>query len=154
MPITSPPLIRPLVIGDEPEWRRLWAQYLAFYETTVAEEVYPSTFFRLLSDDATVPRGLVAEGEGRLVGLVHYMFHPHCWRLEPVCYLQDLFADPDVRGTGVGRSLIEAVYAAADAAGAPMVYWTTQHFNATARHLYDRIGTVTPFIRYQRVLSR
>lgn len=146
------PLIRPLTAGDEPEWRRLWTQYLAFYEATVPEAVYRTTFARLLSDDPTVPRGLVAEGEGRLVGLVHYMFHPHCWRVEPVCYLQDLFADPDVRGTGVGRALIEAVYAAADAAGAPMVYWTTQHFNEQARLLYDRIGTVTPFIRYQRVL--
>jgi GNAT superfamily N-acetyltransferase len=78
------------------------------------------------------------------------MFHPHCWKVEPVCYLQDLYADREVRGRGVGRALIEAVYAAADAAGAPSVYWLTQEFNTEARRLYDRIGRVTPFIRYNR----
>ena len=69
---------------------------------------------------------------------------------DPRCYLQDLYADPDVRGLGIGRALIEAVYAAADAAGAPSVYWLTQDFNHTARKLYDRIGTKSPFIKYTR----
>ena len=84
------------------------------------------------------------------MGLTHYIFHRHGWKIENVCYLQDLYAAPDVRGKGVGRALIEAVYAEADKAGAPSVYWLTQDFNATARQLYDRIGTVTPFIKYTR----
>ena len=88
--------------------------------------------------------------DGQAVGLTHYVFHRHGWKVENVCYLQDLYADPSVRGQGVGRKLIEAVYAAADTAGAPGVYWLTQDFNAEARKLYDRIGTVTPFIKYTR----
>ena len=79
-----------------------------------------------------------------------YLFHRHCWKIENVCYLQDLYADPSARGMGVGRALIEAVYEQADAAGAPSVYWMTQEFNHTARQLYDRIGQLTPFIKYQR----
>lgn len=146
--------IRPLRPADEPEWRRLWTLYLEFYESSVGEEVYNTTFARLLSDDDTAPRGLIAEVDGQPSGLVHYMFHPHCWRVEKVCYLQDLYADEAVRGTGVGRALIEAVYDAADAAGAPSVYWLTQEFNAAARQLYDRIAAVTPFIKYQRSLPR
>ena len=70
--------------------------------------------------------------------------------MENVCYLQDLYTDPSVRGTGAGRALIEGVYAAAEAAGAPTVYWLTQDFNATARRLYDRVATLTPFIKYNR----
>ena len=92
----------------------------------------------------------MAESDGELIGLVHYLFHRHCWRVENVCYLQDLFAAPEARGKGVGRALIEAVYAKADEAGSPNVYWLTQDFNHTARQLYDRIGTLTPFIKYQR----
>ncbi len=88
--------------------------------------------------------------DGLPVGVVHYIYHPRNWRNEEVCYLQDLYADPTVSGTGVGRKLIEAVYAAADAAGRPAVYWLTQDFNATARQLYDRIGVLTPFIKYHR----
>lgn len=143
-------VVRPITAADEAGWRALWTGYLEYYETSVPEAVYASTFSRLLTDDEALPRGLLAESDGRLVGLVHYIFHPHCWRIEKVCYLQDLFAAPEARGTGVGRALIEAVYAAADQAGAPAVYWLTQDFNETGRRLYDRIGVVTPFIKYNR----
>lgn len=142
--------VRPIEARDEAEWRVLWTGYLEFYETSVAEEVYRETFRRLLLDDPHEFNGLMAEQDGRLIGLTHYLFHRHGWRVENVVYLQDLFVDPDVRGTGAGRALIEAVYEAADAAGCPSVYWMTQDFNATARQLYDRIATVTPFIKYQR----
>lgn len=142
--------IRPLHPDDAPEWRRLWTAYLAFYESTVSEDVYASTFARLLGDDPRDFNGLIAEVDGKPVGLTHYLFHRHAWKIENVCYLQDLYADEAVRGQGVGRALIEAVYAAADAAGAPTVYWATQDFNAPARRLYDRIGHKTPFIKYSR----
>ncbi len=142
--------IRPVAASDEARWRVLWRDYLAFYETELPDEIYATHFARLLGGDPQDFNGLVAEVDGQLVGLAHYLFHEHGWRLENVCYLQDLYADPAVRGTGVGRALIEAVYAAADAAGAPHVYWLTQEDNATARRLYDRIGELTPFIEYQR----
>ncbi len=141
--------VRALTRADEPQWRRMWTDYLRFYDSSVSEEVYRTTFARLLSDDA--PQAcLIAEQGGRPVGLVHYLFHCHNWKIEDVCYLQDLYADPEARGIGVGRALIEAVYAAADANGTPTVYWMTQDFNTTARRLYDRIGVLTPFIKYQR----
>ncbi len=142
--------IRPLTAPDETQWRDLWTAYLAFYEASVPEEVYASTFARLLDPARPAQNALVAELDGRLVGLVHYIFHPHNWRVEDVCYLQDLYADPEVRGTGVGRALIESVYAAADANGTPSVYWLTQSFNTQARLLYDRVATLTPSIKYQR----
>ncbi|SFI66209.1 GNAT family N-acetyltransferase [Albimonas pacifica] len=145
-------VIRPLSAADEAEWRRLWTLYLAFYETTVPEEVYASAFARNLSAEHPDMNALVAErpdGQG-LMGLVHYIFHRHNWRVEDVVYLQDLFVDPDVRGGGVGRSLIQAVYAAADAAGTPAVYWMTQEFNYKGRMLYDQVATKSPFIQYRR----
>ena len=147
------PTIRPLRPEDEAEWRRLWTGYLAFYQTTVPETVYASTFARLLGEDPQDFSALVAESDGRLLGLTHYLFHRHAWKIENVCYLQDLYVDPQTRGTGLGRALIEAVYARADASGAPAVYWLTQDFNRQARQLYDRIARVTPFIRYVRPLG-
>jgi GNAT superfamily N-acetyltransferase len=146
------PLIRPIQPKDEPDWRRLWTGYLQFYQTSVPDSVYASTFARLLGDDPRDFSALVAEVDGQLLGLTHYLFHRHAWKIEDVCYLQDLYVDPSARGTGLGRKLIEAVYARADAAGAPVVYWLTQDFNAEARQLYDRIAKVTPFIRYNRAL--
>ncbi len=146
-----PAIIRPLRPEDQTDWRRLWTAYLAFYKTTVPEPVYASTFARLLGDDPRDFSGLIAEVDGKPLGLTHYLFHRHCWKLEETCYLQDLYVAPEARGTGLGRALIEAVYARADAAGAPAVYWLTQDFNHEARLLYDRIAKVTPFIRYNRV---
>lgn len=143
--------IRRIHAGDEAQWRSLWAKYLAYYESSVSESVFCETFRRLLSEDSGEFRGLVAQSEdGNLVGIVHYLFHRHCWRIENVTYLQDLFVDPAVRGGGVGRALMEAVYEAADAAGAPSVYWLTEEFNSTARKLYNRVGKATPFIKYSR----
>jgi GNAT superfamily N-acetyltransferase len=143
--------VRPLRAEDEAGWRRLWRGYLEFYETALPEEVYASSFARLLDPEVRDYHGVVATGaDGRPVGLAHYIFHRHGWRIEDVCYLQDLYVEPEVRGTGAGRRLIEAVYAAADANGTREVYWLTQEFNATARRLYDRVGTATPFVKYRR----
>ncbi len=142
--------IRRLTPADEPEWRRLWSAYLDFYESSVAAEVYTTSFARLVSREDETCHGLLAVDDERPIGLVHYLYHRHMWRVEDVCYLQDLYVDPAHRGSGAGRALIEAVYAAADANGTPSVYWLTQDFNDTARRLYDRVGEVTPFIKYVR----
>ncbi|MEM7471424.1 MAG: GNAT family N-acetyltransferase [Pseudomonadota bacterium] len=143
--------IRPLERADKAEWARLWEAYLAFYEISRPTEIYNVYFERLLGSDPQDYSGLIALQDGRAIGLTHYLFHRHGWSVENCCYLQDLYVDRDIRGSGAGRALIEAVYAAADAAGAPNVYWLTQDFNATARQLYDRIGQKTPFIKYTRV---
>ena len=150
MPDNAPVTIRPIEERDEAQWRTLWTGYLRFYGANVSEDVYAMTFARLLSDDPWMPSGFLAVADGRAVGLVHYLYHAHCWRTERVCYLQDLFADPGMRGRGVGRALIKAVYEQADRDGAPSVYWLTQDHNSEARKLYDRIASVTPFIKYQR----
>ena len=142
--------IRPITVADESDWRRLWTAYLEFYESSVPEEVYRTTFARLLDPARPQQNGLLALRDGQAAGLVHYIFHPHNWRVEDVCYLQDLYTEPAFRGGGVGRALIEAVYEAADERGAPSVYWLTQDFNETARTLYDRVANLTPFIKYQR----
>ena len=142
--------VRPLRPSDEAVWRGLWSDYLAFYETERPEEVYATSFARLTDPQVHDYHGLVAEYAGATVGLAHYIFHRHGWQIANVCYLQDLYVVPEARGTGAGRALIEGVYAAADTAGCPDVYWLTQEFNTTARRLYDRVGTCTPFVKYRR----
>lgn len=142
--------IRGLQVEDKPEWEQLWSGYLDYYQSPLAQSIYDATFAALLSDDLHSPSGLLALIDDKPVGLVHYLFHAHCWRPEGICYLQDLFTSPQARGQGVARALIEAVYAAADARNVPGVYWTTQDFNVTARKLYDKVGVLTPFIKYVR----
>ncbi|UAB90120.1 GNAT family N-acetyltransferase [Ruegeria sp. SCSIO 43209] len=142
--------IRPLRPEDRDQWAEMWRDYLAFYETEVPDSTFQSTFARLLGDDPNDFSCFVADLDGQLLGLTHYLFHRHAWKEESVCYLQDLYARPEARGTGVGRALIEAVYEEADRQKAPSVYWLTQENNHTARKLYDRIGKLSPFLKYQR----
>jgi len=143
--------IRELRTDDEAKWRELWTEYLTFYESSVPETVYAKTFARLLDPVRDNQRAFLAVDDAEQpIGLVHYIIHPHNWREEDVVYLQDLYVSEAARGTGAGRALIEAVYEAADANGTPSVYWLTQDFNTTARQLYDRISTLTPFVKYQR----
>ena len=143
-------LLRGLGKDDFEGWRVLWRMYLDFYETHIPAEVYEKTFERLISKDVTSQGAIVAMDSGKIVGLSHFIFHPHNWKIEDVCYLQDLYVLDTVRGQGIGRLLIEAVYDEADKRSVPTVYWLTQDFNKQARLLYDKIATLTPFIKYNR----
>jgi len=151
--MTQDVIIRPLVEDDRSQWTALWTDYLTFYKTNLPENIYDSTFARLLGDDPQDFSALVAEQNGVLIGLTHFLFHRHGWKIENVCYLQDLYVAPSARGTGCGRKLIEAVYDVADQNNAPNVYWLTQDDNAAGRRLYDRVGALTNFIKYQRPAS-
>jgi GNAT superfamily N-acetyltransferase len=142
--------VRPLAAADRSQWNGLWQGYLRFYEASVTDEVSQLTWARILDPEAPIMGLCAATADGRLLGIVHYLFHPVTWAAGPRCYLEDLFTSPEARGQGVGRALIEAVYAAADARGADQVYWLTQDTNTTARRLYDQVAKVTPFIKYRR----
>ncbi len=142
--------IRALGPDDRKDWVPLWTDYLTFYNSCVAQDVYDATFARLTDPTIDTMMGWMAWDGAQAVGLVHVIVHPHCWRMEPVTYLQDLFTSPQARGKGVARTLIETVYSNADAAGRPTVYWMTQQGNATARLLYDRIAQPTDFMKYNR----
>ncbi|MCZ4353309.1 GNAT family N-acetyltransferase [Roseovarius aestuarii] len=128
----------------------MWTAYLDYYRTTLPPEVYRTAFERLLSDDRQEFQGLIAEIDGRAVGLAHFLFHRLLWSIEDTCYLMDLFTDPAVRGQGVARALIDAVNGAAKQAGISVVYWTTEENNYKSRMLYDKVATRTPFIVYEK----
>jgi GNAT superfamily N-acetyltransferase len=142
--------IRALSRTDRAQWEPLWQGYLTFYQTSLADDVTDLTFARFF-DEAEPMYALVAEREGEIVGIVHYIFHRSTWTKGPYCYLQDLFTRDDARGGGVGRKLIEAVYEGAKAEGASRVYWLTQESNATARALYDKLAERPGFIQYRKL---
>jgi GNAT superfamily N-acetyltransferase len=143
--------IRPVERRDYQSWRLLWDGYNSFYgregETALAETITQVTWERFYHTAEPV-RCLVAESNGRLVGLTHYILHRSTTRLNDICYLQDLFTTPDLRGRGVGRRLILSVYEAAKAAGCSRVYWQTQVTNAAGRALYDKVAKHHGFIVY------
>ena len=143
--------IRAITPADREAWAPLWDGYNAFYgrdgDTALAPAITQATWQRFF-DPAEPVFALVAEGQGRLLGLVHYLYHRSTTRLEPTCYLQDLYTAPLARGQGVGRALIEGVYGAAQAGGLHRVYWQTHQTNTAGRQLYDRVARHLGFIVY------
>jgi GNAT superfamily N-acetyltransferase len=149
------PLIRPVTRADFAQWLPLWQGYNEFYgrsaETALPDEITQMTWGRFF--DAYEPmHALVAEDNGQLIGLVHYLFHRNTISIAPTCYLQDLFTAESARGKGVGRKLIEAVYEQAKLAGCPRVYWHTHQTNATAMQLYDKVAQHSGFVVYRKDL--
>lgn len=147
--------VRPVKRADYDRWLPLWEGYNAFYKrvgpTAVPLEVTNMTWQRFF-DGYEPMHALVAEDGGKLVGLVHYLFHRNTVMIAPVCYLQDLFTDQTARGKGVGKALIEAVYEKAKEAGSPRVYWHTHETNKTAMRLYDYVATHSGFVVYRKEL--
>ncbi|RWA75004.1 MAG: GNAT family N-acetyltransferase [Mesorhizobium sp.] len=146
--------VRPVAREDYERWLPLWDGYNAFYgssgETALAGEITRMTWSRFF--DAYEPmHALVAERDGNLLGLVHYLYHRSTTAIAPSCYLQDLFTLEVARGQGVGRALIDGVYERAKAAGSGRVYWLTHETNHTAMQLYDRIGERSGFVVYRKL---
>jgi GNAT superfamily N-acetyltransferase len=137
--------------SDFEQWLPLWTGYNTFYKRTLPDAVTRSTWARLL-DPAEPMHALVAEQDGQLLGLVHYLFHRATAMVEDTCYLADLFTSRAARGKGVGRRLIEAVYDAARQAGCSRVYWQTHETNAVAQVLYNDVAERSGFIVYRKPL--
>jgi len=147
--------VREIAAGDYEQWLPLWNGYNEFYgrvgPTALPAEITKLTWARFF--DAKEPvHALVAESNGRIIGIVHYLFHRSTTLLNDICYLQDLFTDETARVKGVGRALIEAVYAKAKAAGSKRVYWQTHESNAVAQVLYNKVATRSGFVVYRREL--
>ncbi len=149
--MSDPLIVRPVAPTDLAQWALLWEGYNRFYERTLPAAITDMTWSRFF--DAYEPvHALVAERDGQLLGLVHYIFHRSTTMIGPTCYLQDLFTGKAARGQGVGRALIEAVYQRARDAGAPRVYWQTHETNSTAMKLYDQVAERSGFVVYRKQL--
>ncbi|HYG45190.1 MAG TPA: GNAT family N-acetyltransferase [Bordetella sp.] len=146
--------IRPVRPDDYAAWKPLWDGYNAFYgrvgATALPDEITRTTWTRFF-DGYEPMHALVAESDGVLLGLVHYLYHRSTTALGPNCYLQDLYTAPAARGRGVAEALIRAVYEQARADRCARVYWQTQEGNATARRLYDRVADLSGFVVYRKV---
>jgi GNAT superfamily N-acetyltransferase len=145
--------VRNIEETDYADWLPLWDGYNAFYgrhgATALPAHVTQTAWARFFNADEPV-FALVAQCHGEVVGLAHYLFHRSMIRVEPICYLADLFTLPALRGQGVGRLLIESVTAEAKAYGATRLYWQTHESNATGRLLYDKVAKHEGSIVYNR----
>ena len=136
---------------DFMQWNTLWKLYQEFYQVSLKEELSTLTFERLLNKSEPMECFVFEDGE-KIVGFVHFIFHRSTWSERDSCYLQDLFVSPNCRSKGIGKQLIEAVYAEAKKKDCAKVYWLTHESNSTARVLYDHVAENVGFIQYRKNL--
>lgn len=147
--------VRPIRPADYETWLPLWDGYNAFYGRegpTALPESHTRLTWQRFFDDSEPVHALVAAHEGRILGIVHYLYHRSTLDPRDSCYLQDLFTAPEARGQGVGRALIEAVYARAAQDGCNRVYWQTREGNATAIRLYDQVAERSGTLVFRKLL--
>jgi GNAT superfamily N-acetyltransferase len=137
--------IRRFEPGDRGRWEELFRAYIGFYERTLDDTAYDRAWREITAGSRLHGRG--AWLGGQLVGITHFLVHPSS--SEPdLCYLEDLFTDPSVRGRGVATALIGAVRDWAREQGCGSVYWQTHESNAVARRLYDEVATFEGYVVY------
>ena len=148
----QPVEIRGIGPKDLGMWLPLWQSYQRFYGVNIPESETFKTWERLLNPAEPVYAALATAGK-QVLGLVHFISHRSTWTLEDYCYIQDLFVTDNARGGGIGRALIEHVYAEARRRGASRVYWSTHESNQSAMQLYDRIADRSGFIQYRKLFA-
>ncbi|AQH03089.1 GNAT family acetyltransferase [Burkholderia sp. KK1] len=144
--------IRPIEDKDFAIWLPLWNAYQRFYGVDIPESVTLETWARFLDPIEPMHAALATVSE-HAFGLAHTIYHRSTWTASDYCYLQDLFVAPDARGGGIGRALIEHVYADARRRGVSRVHWLTHETNHVGMRLYDAIGDRSGFVQYRRLLD-
>lgn len=144
--------VRPIAAADREAWQKLYLAYLAFYESEPIESSTELVWSRLTAQTPEI-QGLVAELDGEIVGIVHFHYQVSTWTHSWHCYLEDLFVAEGARGHGAASALIEAVKHAANEHKCSELYWITKKGNETARRLYDKVATLSDFVRYEILLE-
>jgi GNAT superfamily N-acetyltransferase len=133
--------------GDREGWDRLYSGYAAFYGVSQTPEMRDRVW-AWIHDPGHEVDGLVAEGEGGLVGLAHFRAFARPLSATTGGFLDDLFVAPEARGSGAAQALIAAVAEEGRRRGWSVVRWITAADNARARAVYDRLAQATPWVTY------
>lgn len=130
-------------------WLPLFEAYCRFYETELDDQKALIVWNWLRDEHNPLHAALAVDDEGTPVGLAHYRLVPSTLTATNGMFLDDLYVDERLRGTGAGRALIEYVHARAAEVGHGGVQWITAADNETAQQLYDRLARRTSWVTYE-----
>jgi ribosomal protein S18 acetylase RimI-like enzyme len=146
-------IVRPVHIDDFDAWTRLFRGYAAFYETATSDE-HQRQIWSWIHDDRSVeclvavPTDAGGDEIGEPQGIAHLREWVRPLRGVIAGYLDDLFVDPDHRGSGAVDALYDAMNRLAHERGWAIIRWTTADDNYRARAVYDKLATRTTWITY------
>ncbi len=140
--------VRAVEAGDQAAWLRLYAGYADFYKVAQTDAMR-ATVWGWLQDPACEVEGLVAvDAAGQVIGIAHFRAFRRPLSASVGGFLDDLFVDPDARGSGAAQALIGGIEAIGRARGWSVIRWITAADNARARAVYDRLAMATPWVTY------
>lgn len=100
--------VRRVAHEDFEQWLEYWKAYQAFYEVELSAQATEATWRRFFDEGEPMHCAVATDGS-RLHGIVNFLYHRSTWAAQDVCYLEDLYVSPDVRGQQIGKQLIEYV---------------------------------------------
>ena len=137
-------VVRPVAPPDRERWGELYRGYAAFYAVTPPDLDH---LWRRITELGDL-ECFVAEVDGEVVGLAHVRAFARPLEGDWGGFLDDLFVDPDRRGSGAGEALLEHLRSLARERGWGVVTWITAGDNHVARGLYDRVAQAQPWVTY------
>lgn len=140
--------IRPLTESDRSRWEQLFRDYAKFYKTEVPQGGFDRVWAWIFDTDNAFWCDVVELEDGRVIGFTQYQLMHRSLSGAMVCYLSDLYVEPEIRGSGAGRTMIDHVIDVARKKGITNVRWLTQEFNYPGRRLYDTYQPKSDFILY------
>lgn len=147
-PQNSRVTIEPVTQQDYADWLPIWKSYQVFYRVDIPDDITRLTWNRFLNPIEPI-FGAVAKCDGKIVGLVHYLFHRSTWADTDYCYLEDLFVSEALRGQQIGKQLIEYVQQQARKRHSAHLYWHTHETNLRGQRLYDWVARKSGMIEYR-----
>jgi GNAT superfamily N-acetyltransferase len=142
--------IEPISEGQFERLLPLIAAYQRFYEAEQIDEERNRAFFARFIAPSEDGMLLGAWDDDELVGYACLYWSFTSTVPAETVLMNDLYVEPDSRGKGVGRALIEASAAIARERGAPRLEWMTAPDNKTAQRLYDSTGAVrSEWVEYE-----
>ena len=115
-------------------------------------QVTPDTLHPHLFGDKPVVEALVAETGGAVVAFALFFTNFSTFLSRPGLYLEDLYVQPALRGSGIGQALLSRLGAIAVERGYGRFEWSVLDWNANAIRFYEKMGaTVLPDWRICRI---
>jgi len=141
-------MIRKLERNDKKNWIKLYCGYAKFYKVQMNQEIL-DTLWEWIHNEIHDVNAICYEFDGKIVGIAHYRTMPRPIKGQYICFLDDLFVEPEFRGQKIAQKLISHLKSLSKDNNWDGIRWITHSSNENAKKLYNKIANNTGFELYE-----
>lgn len=134
--------IRTATPADMPDLMRLFRGFMDYNGDPSPPDAELAGAIAPVFDDPHAEIRITLAADGTPIGYAHIRHYYSIWMAAPECFLEDLFVEEARRDRGVGRRMLEDVFARARERGCKRVRLDTNERNDRGIYLYETLGFV------------